>query len=262
MDYLKTLLVNKINAAWILTLHRPDNRNSINETLLKEIHFVLDQAEQDTSCRCLVFQGENGIFCTGMDFQEVAQPVSGNKENFDSEEYMRILKRFTMTSKIIIVLLDGQVLAGGVGIVAASDIAISTSHTQFGLSEALWGLLPACVLPFLIRRIGFQKSYFMTLTTQTINATEAKTIGLIDELSDNLNDSLRRLLLRLNRIQEETVKDLKTYFRKLWIINETMEQTAVQEITRLANKPNVQANIKNFVEKQQFPWETTYKEML
>jgi polyketide biosynthesis enoyl-CoA hydratase PksH len=220
---------------------------------------MFDRVEGDRSYRFIVLQGENNFFCTGMDFSEQVQRSQEHLllENDFSAGYMNLLKRFTSTSKIIVSLLDGQVLAGGVGLVAASDIVISTSRTQFGLSEALWGLLPACVTPFLIRRVGFQKAYFMTLTTQNFTAAEAHQIGLVDELTNNLNDSLRRFTLRLNRVQEETIKDLKAYFRKMWIVTEAMENEAVAEINRLIKKPQVQANIKNFVEHQQLPWENS-----
>jgi polyketide biosynthesis enoyl-CoA hydratase PksH len=256
-----TLLVSETSHSFIITIHRPQHRNSINSVLLKELHQIFDKAEQNPACRFIILQGENGFFCTGMDFQEITkQNTQQSSADVNSDDYMKLLKRFSSSSKIVISLLDGQVLAGGVGIVAASDIVISTDKTQFGLSEALWGLLPACVLPFLIRRIGFQKAYYLTLTTQSINSRDAHATGLIDELTENPNDSLRKLLLRLTRVQAETVKDLKAYFRKLWIINEEMEKTAVAEITRLIEKPQVQNNIKNFIEKQQFPWESSNKE--
>lgn len=255
-----TLLITESPPYLTITIHRPDHRNSISLQSLREIQQVLDEAESNPACRFVILQGENNLFCTGMDFEELTQESTISQNVDASADYMALLKHFTTTSKIIISLLDGQVLAGGMGIVAASDLVISTSRTQFGLSEALWGLLPACVTPFLIRRIGFRSAYFMTLTTQTIMAQEAHRMGLVDELTDDLNDSLRRIALRLNRIQEETIQDLKAYFRKMWIITEEMEATAVAEISRLVKKPQVLTNIKNFVDYQQLPWENSSKE--
>jgi len=252
----ETLLIEKTPHGLTVTLHRPKQRNSINAQLITDLHNLLDLTERDPMCRCIVLQGENGFFCTGMDFNEATQMHSlANESPLFSAKYMELLKRFTTTPKIIISLVEGQVLAGGVGIVAASDLVIGSQQAQFALSEALWGLLPACVTPFLIRRIGFQKAFFMTLTTETINATEAHRIGLIDKLTEQPHDSLRQITLRLRRIQEETIHDLKTYFRKMWIITEAMEAEAISELDRLMTKPQVRVNIKNFIEKQQFPWE-------
>ena len=252
----ETLLIEKAPHGLTVTLHRPEQHNSINAQLILDLHNLLDLAERDPMCRCIVLKGENGFFCTGMDFNEVIQKHSLSTESpLFSEKYMELLKRFTTTPKIIISLVEGQVLAGGVGIVAASDLVIGGLQAQFSLSEALWGLLPACVTPFLIRRIGFQKAFFMTLTTETLNATEAHRIGLIDKLSEQPNETLRQITLRLKRIHEETIQDLKTYFRKMWIITEAMEVEAISELDRLMKKPQVRVNIKNFIENQQFPWE-------
>jgi polyketide biosynthesis enoyl-CoA hydratase PksH len=253
MQY-QTLQITELSPCITVTLHRPQQRNSINSTLLTELHQVLDFAESHAQYRFIILQGANGIFCTGMDFQEL---LDNSAYGDFAKSYMALLKRFTQTSKIIISLLDGQVLAGGVGFAAASDLIISTSRTQLSLSEALWGLLPACVMPFLIRRVGFQKAYAMTLTMDTLNAETAYKTGLIDELTENLEDSLRRLLLRLNRINQQTVTDLKAYFKKMWIITDEMETVAVNELTRLTAKPEIRNNIKNFIEHQQFPWEKT-----
>jgi len=137
----------------------------------------------------------------------------------------------------------------------ASDLVLSSEQTQFSLPETLWGLLPACVMPFLIRRIGFQKAYYMTLTTQTIDANTALAMGLVDELTQDFSLSLQRLYLRLQRIHAETIADLKKYFRKLWIITDDIEKTAVEELYRLTTHPRTHANIKNYLEYQKFPWE-------
>ncbi len=254
--YYQTIQVTEIFNGMIVTLHRPIESNSINLQLIDEIHHLLDQVEKNPSCRMIILQGEKNVFCTGMDFNEAMDHVlSQEKTQILSSRYMSLIKRFTITPKIIISLLDGQVLAGGVGIVAASDIVISTYNTHFSLSEALWGLLPACVTPFLIRRVGFQKAYYMTLTTQTIHSREAHSMGLIDELTDNLQDAIRRNILRLNRVSEETVLDLKVYFQKMWIVTEEMENLAIQETARLMEKRTVRENIKNYIEQKKFPWE-------
>ena len=95
----------------------------------------------------------------------------------------------------------------------------------------------------------------MTLTTQTYTAAEAHAINLVDELSDQPEEVLRRLAIRFARLNEKTIYNLKHYFRKMWIINEETEKTAIQELSRLISEPQVQNNIKNFVESGKFPWE-------
>jgi polyketide biosynthesis enoyl-CoA hydratase PksH len=252
----ETIIVQEAARKLTVTISRPSRGNSINSTLIRELGAALDLAERLPRCRTLVLEGVPGLFCTGMDFQEVA--MNSDVEAAASAgipEYMLLLKRFTLSSRIIVCRLDGKVIAGGVGLVAASDIVISTERTEFSLSEALWGLLPCCVIPFLIRRTGFQKAYFMTLTTRPLSASEARAIHLVDELTDQLDESLRKLILRLNLLDDKTIVDLKNYFQKISGITPEMEQAATAEIARLTAQPRVQRNIANYVNHGAFPWE-------
>ena len=252
----ETLLVEESLECLTLTINRPENHNSINAVLLADINRALDAAEKRPDCRMVVIEGKDGVFCTGMDFEDiVAHSFLDKTKEMQSSNYMALLKRFTLSPKIIVCKLDGKVTAGGVGLVASSDLVVATERSQFNLTEALWGLLPCCVLPYLIRRIGFQKAYIMTLTTRTVTAREAYAFHLIDELSENLEDSIRKLKLRLNKLEEKTITNLKHYFRKMWLITEEMEQVAMDEITRLVSDPGVRENITNFVVHQKLPWE-------
>ena len=246
-----TLLVKdagKNDAGKLVTvaLHRPEQQNSINALMLRELNDALDRAERSPVCHAFVMEGENGVFSTGMDFAETAD---------GSASYMELLRRFSLSPRIVVAKLDGRVTGGGVGFAAASDLVVATPRTQFSLPEALWGLLPCCVLPWLIRRVGFQQAYKMALTTQNVSAEEARRCHLVDDLHDDPDEAVRRLLLRSSRVHEDTVRDLKRYARSLWIVSQAMEEAAVAEISRLLVEPRVRANISAFLEHRQFPWE-------
>jgi 3-carboxymethyl-3-hydroxy-acyl-[acp] dehydratase len=253
---METLIVKEAPRQLIVTISRPHRANSINATLLHELGDVLDYAEQLENCRTVVLEGAPGLFCTGMDFVEATTLLHHETtENLQSSNYMRVLKRFTLSPRIIVCRLDGKVIAGGVGLAAASDIVISTDRTEFSLSEALWGLLPCCVLPFLVRRVGYQKAYVMTLTSRTLSAREAHAIQLVDEITDNLDDALRKLTIRLNLLADKTILDLKRYFHKMSPISRETEEFAISESARLVAQSHVQQNIANFVARGIFPWE-------
>jgi polyketide biosynthesis enoyl-CoA hydratase PksH len=255
---LESLVVTRLPGLITARISRPARANSINAQLIRELRETLDEAEETPDCKIVVIEGQPGVFCTGMDFREASEQPSINAgAAVGISDYMDLLNRFTLTPKVIVSIIDGKVIAGGVGFVAASDFAIATPRSEFSLSEALWGLLPCCVIPFLVRRIGFQKAYSMTLTTRTIGAEEARDVHLIDELSANPEESLRKLGLRVNLLDGETVRDLKNYFRKMWIMTPDMQKTAVDEITRLAALPRVRRNLENFVRLGKFPWETS-----
>jgi polyketide biosynthesis enoyl-CoA hydratase PksH len=189
-----------------------------------------------------------------MDFQA----VNGGEDAFSQDDpngYYEVLKFFSCCSKVIISKVEGKVNAGGIGLVAASDIVIADEKANFGLSEALFGLLPACVMPFLIRRTGYQKALWMTLTTQGIPASRAYQIGLVDEVSTNVSDAVRKNLLRLTRLETGTIRELKEYMAELWIMDESTQRLAVNRITSLVQSEKVRHNIRNFVNNGKFPWD-------
>jgi polyketide biosynthesis enoyl-CoA hydratase PksH len=247
----KTIKVEEQKNALTIQLFRPEANNSINGVLIEEITQVLISAEENAEIKVIVLEGLPDNFCTGMDFKAVNEGLGDGNAN----EYYELLKYFSTCSKIIISKVEGKVNAGGIGLIAASDIVIADEKAVFGLSEALFGLLPACVMPFLIRRIGYQKAQWMALTTQTISAQRAHQLGLVDELSTNVNDAVRKNLLRLTRLDTNTIKDLKDYMSKLWILNDQTQKLAVDKITSLVNSEKVRSNIKNFVQHGKFPWD-------
>ena len=139
---------------------------------------------------------------------------------------------------------------------SASDLVVATPDSQFGLPEALWGLLPAIVTPFLIRRVGFQIAYRMALTTLPLSAKEAHAIKLVDEVSDNPSQIVHRLLLRVSKLRRETILKVKKYFNKMWIINDRIEEIAVRENIRGFSDPTVIEAILNFRNFKKLPWDS------
>jgi polyketide biosynthesis enoyl-CoA hydratase PksH len=251
----KAVRVASQRGALILQLYRPEANNSINATLAAEIKTVLTQAETENDIKVIVIEGLPDHFCTGMDLKAVSDGSADALTENDPNEYFDLLTQFSCCSKVIIAKIEGKVNAGGIGLIAASDIVIAGHHASFGLSEALFGLLPACIMPFLIRRIGYQKALWMALTTQSITANRAYEIGLVDEVSSNIEDAVRRNLLRLTRLEPGVIKDIKNYSSQLWIINEQTKKIAADKFTSMISSETVQNNIKNFVQDGKFPWD-------
>ncbi len=255
MEY-KTIKINEKRGVLTAQIYRPDANNSINNLLLDELLDVLKTSEDNDSIKVMVIKGLPDLFCTGMDFQAFTDEINSDAQtSMEANHYYSLLSGLAESSKIVVSYVEGRVNAGGMGIVAASDIVIAGKNAAFSLSEALFGLIPACVLPFLIRRIGYQKAYWLTISAQSITADRAYEIGLVDEYSDNIQDSLRKYLVKLLRIDPQTTQRIKTYMKKLWIINEETQKTAVDQLSDLTAEARVRENIKNYVEKGVFPWQ-------
>jgi polyketide biosynthesis enoyl-CoA hydratase PksH len=253
-----TILVAHTPGVVTVTFNDVSRHNSITAELIEELNMVMDSAEADPECKVLIIQGQKGIFCTGMDFNEALNrketecPVG---ESSRARNYMNILRRFSLIPRVVIAKVDGQVTAGGVGIVAASDLVIATPNAQFNLSEALWGLMPSMVLPYLIRRVGFQTAYRMALTTLPLLAQEAQRVHLVDEINESPEKVINSFLKRLMLLDQSTIGNIKGYFRNLWIINEQMEESAAAATAGLMEQPEIKRNIENFIKYKMFPWE-------
>jgi polyketide biosynthesis enoyl-CoA hydratase PksH len=238
-----------------IVLARPDRGNSIDDALLRDLHLALDCAEATPSCRVVVLEGKDGVFCTGLDFEATVSAPASESAVRRGESYFSLLRRFSSLPLVIISAIDGRVAAGGVGLAAASDYVFATPRATFSLPEALWGLLPCCVLPFLLRRVGFQKAYTMTLSTQPATAAQAAECQLVDELTDDLAGQVKKLAMRVQRLQPSTLAAAKRYFGQLAGISPEVERVALAEFDRLMSSSTVRRNIENFVTTRRFPWE-------
>lgn len=254
----ETLIVQDCGSYLNVVINRPKNQNSINFRVLQDLHRALDVAEDMPNSRVVILEGQNDLFCSGLDFQEILS------WNFDEEKihdwakkYMDLLGRFANSSNVIITKLSGKAIAGGIGFAAASDYILAHPKADFRLTEALWGLVPAMITPYLIRRIGYQKTYSLTLTARTIPAHEAFSFNLVDEINEQMEDSVGKLLLRFSRLSSPAIKEVKTYFRKMWIIDPLQEKIAINEFTKLLQNPSVQDNIRNYIVYGRIPWKVT-----
>lgn len=253
MEY-QTLKIRHQPAVQRIQIYRPEANNSINSQMIIELLLALQAAEAEETVKVVILEGLADVFCTGMDFQEVAKGKQVDVK-MSSHGYYNILKQMSQSSKVILSLVRGKVQAGGVGFVAASDLVIAESTATFVSSELLFGLLPGCVLPFLIRRVGFQKAYRLALTTQSISVADAYSWGLVDEYSTDTNKLLSQYIRRLKCLPSLGVKELKKYMNQLWIIQQETQDLAVNKASSLITDPTVQKKITHFKKEGVFPWQ-------
>lgn len=250
----QTLKINHQPPVKRIQIYRPKANNSINSQLTQELLSALQAAEAEATVKVEILEGLPDVFCTGMDFQEVAEDKLEDQKA-SPHGYYNILKQISQSGKVILSIVRGKVQTGGVGLVAASDLVIADETVTFVLSELLFGLLPACVLPFLIRRVGFQKAYRLALTTQIISASEAYNWSLIDAYGDNTNKLISQYIQRLKYLPSTGIQELKNYINQLWIIQSETQDLAINKIASLMADPTIQEKIKRFEKEGAFPWQ-------
>lgn len=249
MNY-QTIKVRFQEPISFLQFHRPEANNTINELLVEECRQALAACAETSTI--VVLEGLPEVFCFGADFQGMAG--AGEKEQNPGPLYDLWLQLAT-GPYITISHVRGKANAGGLGFVAASDIVLADETAQFSLSELLFGLMPACVLPFLIRRIGFQKAHYMTLMTQPVSVQQAQTWGLVDAYEAQSEALLRRHLLRLRRLSKTAIMRYKNYMNKL---NDELQQSkplALAANLEVFSDPRNLQGIIRYVETGKFPWE-------
>ncbi|AZS14168.1 enoyl-CoA hydratase-related protein [Paenibacillus lutimineralis] len=240
-----------------IRLSRPEDKNSLTARLVSELLHALDALERLEDCKMVVLEGAGGYFCTGMNLQAFEDRSADGKDYStpESPQFMFVMKTIAGMSKFVIGKVDGQALAGGVGLAAACDYVIATPRSTFALPEAIWGLVPALISPYLIRRIGYWQAYQMTLTTLPLDAEEALKCRLADEVTADPDAAIMKLYRRVSRVSSRTMREIKQYFKQMWIINEAMENAAIEEIDKLTASHEVRESIQNYVRYKRFPWE-------
>jgi polyketide biosynthesis enoyl-CoA hydratase PksH len=239
-----------------IRIHRPNDNNTINGTLIEEIARVVAHCEEHA--KIVILEGSPEIFCLGADFPEICRSadLDERRSAHDPEPLYELWKRLACGPFISIAHVRGKVNAGGIGFVAACDLVLSEDKAVFSLSEMLFGLLPALVLPFLVRRVGFTRANYMTLTTQTVSARQAIEWGLVDACEENSENLLRKHLVRLRRLTKPAISRYKRYTDHLDTTIMHARPEALRANTAAFTDSRNLENIVRFVRTGQFPWES------
>lgn len=250
----ETLRVRWQESVCFVQIHRPDANNTITPQLVSEFNAVL--LECTSKANVVVVEGLPEIFCFGADFKQISADVGkGYAEPSDPGPLYDIWNSLATGPYVTIAHVRGKANAGGIGFVAACDIVVADESALFSLSELLFGVYPACVLPFLIRRIGFQKAHYMTLMTQPITVQQAHSWGLVDAFEATSDGLLRKHLLKLRRLSKAAIQRYKVYMNALHGPMADAKSLAVAGNKDAFSDPANVAGIVRYVEQGIFPWE-------
>ena len=199
----KHLLIQINQGVGLIWLNRPDLRNAFNDNMIAELTAALKTLEADTAVRAVVLAGTGPAFCAGADLNWMKR-MSGYsfaQNHADAMGMASMLNTLYMLKKPTIARVHGAAFAGGVGLIAACDIAVAAYEAEFCLSEAKLGLIPATISPYVIRAMGERASRRYFLSAEHFTAAEAYRIGLVSditplaELDERINALLEQLLL-------------------------------------------------------------------
>ncbi len=168
----------------IITLTQPSRHNAFDDVTIAEISHALATLEADPAVRVVVIGGRGKSFCAGADVKWMQRAAGhGAEENLrDARALAEMLRLVAQCPKPVIARVQGPAYGGGVGLIAACDIAIATVDAQFALSEVKLGIIPATIAPHVIGAIGARHARRYMLTAERFSAAEAHRIGLVHQI--------------------------------------------------------------------------------
>jgi methylglutaconyl-CoA hydratase len=164
-----------------VTLNRPDIHNAFDDILITDLTACFNELSENPEVRIVILTGAGKSFSAGADLNWMRRMADySDKENFeDARKVADLLAAIAFCDKPVIAKVQGTAMGGGVGLVAACDIAIGSIAAKFALSEVKLGVIPATIGPYVIRAIGERQAGRYMVTGERFDAIEAARIGLL-----------------------------------------------------------------------------------
>jgi methylglutaconyl-CoA hydratase len=254
------LIVDKSNAVAIVTLNRPEVRNAFDDVLIANLTRAFQELEKDDDVRAVVLAGAGKAFCAGADLNWMKRMAGyGYEDNLkDASALAEMLKTLDRMTKPTIARVHGPAYAGGVGLVAACDIAIGSHNAEFCLTEVKLGLSPATIGPYVVRAMGERLARRYFLTAEIIDAGEAYRLRLLSEvvppeLLDSAVDALVGQLVLGGREAHRKIKDLVRAV-SAGPLDDAMIADTARRIAEIRVSPEGREGIASFLEKRKPAW--------
>jgi len=254
------LNIQKTHGVARVTLNRPQIRNAFDDVLIAELTQAFRSLDSDASVRIMVLAGNGPAFCAGADLNWMKRMAGYSYEQnlADAGALAEMLKTLDRMAKPTIARVHGPAFAGGVGLVAACDIAVGTPEAKFCLSEAKLGLSPATISPYVVRAMGERMARRYFLTAEVFGAEEAHRIGLLSALApaaelDAAIEPLAAQLLACGPAALAKIKDL-VRFVGAGETDDAMIADTARRIAEIRVSSEGREGIASFLEKRKPSW--------
>ncbi|SFS93553.1 enoyl-CoA hydratase family protein [Saccharopolyspora flava] len=174
-----------------ITLDSPHNRNALSAQLRRELKAHLDAAMDDDAVRVIVLAHTGKVFCAGMDLKESR---SADSDQQGVNEFPALLEQIWTSPTPVVAKLAGPARAGGVGLVAACDIAVAAETATFAFTEVRIGVVPAVISVTVLPRLDARQAHELFLTGETFDGARAAQIGLLNSAvpAERLDEEVKR----------------------------------------------------------------------
>ena len=243
-----------------LVLNRPEVRNAFNDEVIAEFTQAFGELGDREDVRCVVLAAAGQAFCAGADLNWMRRMADySHAENLaDAAQLAEMLRAMYECPKPTVARIQGDVFAGGMGLVAACDMAVSVDTATFCLSEVKLGLIPATISPYVIRAMGARAAHRYFLTAERFGADEAYRIGFVHEVvsADQLDAKVSEITQALVSASPVAVKACKRLVQDVAgreITAELIAQT-VQGIADIRSSAQGKEGVQSFLQKRKPSW--------
>jgi methylglutaconyl-CoA hydratase len=243
-----------------ISLNRPELNNALNPQLIDELRAALDAVAGDASAATIVLSGEGKSLCAGADINRMREAATfGREDNIrDALPLSNMLAALDRLPQTTIGRVHGPIYGGGVGVVAACDIAIASEDATFCLSEVRLGIVPGMISPYVVRAIGERTARRYFQTAEVFDAHEARRIGLVHDVvaPDALDERIAKLLKQLR----SAAPGARAVAKKLAgdIAGRSIDDALIRETSELIAdvraRPEAREGLSAFLEKRKPSW--------
>lgn len=259
MKNYQTLEIEIKDQVCTVWLNRPEKHNAFNETMLIELTDCYEFFDQDDIV-CILLRGRGKSFCAGVDLNWLKEGIKNDVEQNYHESLLlsECFYSIYTCGRPTIALVHGSSLGGANGLLAASDLAFCTDDAVFSLSEVKIGIVPACISPYVIKRVGEFGARELMLTGRRINGKEAEIFHLVNRSvpAGNLDETLHETVSLLRSSGPQAMSHCKNLILEVsnnLSLDEAYDYTA-KMIADIRVSEEGQEGMNAFLEKRKPGW--------
>ena len=257
----QSLLTEVDDSIGIVTLNKEERHNAFDQLLIDELTHALLSLDADPRVRVVVLSSAGKSFCAGADLNWMKRAITNDAHDnlHDAQAFALLMRTLYELSKPTIARVHGPAFGGGVGLIAACDIALATYDAQFALTEVKLGILPAVVSPYLMAAIGERQCRRYLLTAERFSAAGGFRIGRGPDIGPGgggLDDAIGEIIDSLLKNGPNAQAECKALLRTIAgqpiddaTIEETTQRTAIVRTT-----PEGREGLAAFLEKRKPNW--------
>lgn len=260
MKDFKTIEFEQKEDLGIVWLNRPEIHNAFNEVMISELIECFEAINKMKEVRITILRGRGKSFCAGADLNWMRGVANYSYEQNFSESLNLSKCFYTIYTckKPTIAMVHGAAIGGANGLLASCDFAYADENTTFSLSEVKIGIIPACISPYVIKRVGEYGSKELMITGKRIKGPEAEHHRLVNkslppEELEPYVDSVIALLRTSGPMAMTQCKSLIYNISNKESIEQALESTA-RMIAEIRASEEGQEGMAAFLEKRKPKW--------